>query len=46
MAKGRSSDAIVFSHFEIAWFNIERDAAHSVPFDLSTNRFAIVRLRR
>jgi hypothetical protein len=25
--------------FEIAWFSIDRDAAHNVPFDLSTSPF-------
>jgi hypothetical protein len=39
MAKFLSSGVIVLSHFEIAWFSIERAAAHSVLFDLSTSPF-------
>jgi hypothetical protein len=39
MAKGHSSAVIVLSHYEIAWFSIDRAAAPSVPFDLSPSPF-------
>jgi hypothetical protein len=39
MAKGHSSAVMVLSRFEIAWFSIDRAAAHSVPFDLSIRTF-------
>jgi hypothetical protein len=39
MAKGHSSAVIVLSHFEIAWFSIDRAAAHCVPLDLSARPF-------
>jgi hypothetical protein len=39
MAKGHSSAVMVLFHFETAWFSIDRDAAHSVPFDLLTSPF-------
>jgi hypothetical protein len=39
MAKGHSSAVIFLSHIEIAWFSIERAAAHSVPFERSTRSF-------
>jgi hypothetical protein len=39
MAKGHSSDVIVLSHLEMAWFSIECAAARSVPFECSTRPF-------
>jgi hypothetical protein len=39
MAKCHDSAVMVLSHFEIAWFSIERAATHIVPFDLSTSPF-------
>jgi hypothetical protein len=39
MAKDHSSAVMVLSHFEIAWFRIDRAVAHNVLFNLSTNPF-------
>jgi hypothetical protein len=39
MAKGHSSAVIVLSHLEMAWFSVERAAAHSVPFERQLGHF-------
>jgi hypothetical protein len=39
MKKCHSSAVMVLSHFEIAWFGIDRAAAHIIPFDLLTSPF-------